>query len=238
MAEPAQPELTNDDRMKIRLEEEYRAAVRKDLQDTSHREGPKSAIWVFVNSSFGLWLLSAIFVTGAGSLFTLYQNAENERVKKEAILDTERKLIAEKIERLDLEIAYRLSATQSNLQAISVLPELRKDVATRKHIKDAVRPLFSPANEKVQPLFPEFSSYSGLALIAELRRHVNPSDKQRLSQVITSLSGLNGELDDPSKKHSTNATWVAGNIISAMGATLRWDLGFYYNDCSEERPFC
>lgn len=54
-----QPKLNTDEKSKIRLEEEYRAAVRAELNTPSLRQEPNSVIWRFVNSSFGLWLLSA-----------------------------------------------------------------------------------------------------------------------------------------------------------------------------------
>lgn len=146
-------------------------------------------------------------------------------------------MIAERIERLDLEIGYRLSTTQSNLQAVSAQPKPVTD-PIRKQIRQAVGPLFAPASEKMPPLYPEFASYSGLALIAELRRHVNPGEKERLNKVITALSGLNGELDDASSRQSADATLVAAGIISTMGEPRRWNLGFFYADCSKDKPFC
>lgn len=230
----AEIELSADEKAKIERQEEYRVAVREKL-NTSSRQGK---LLSFVNSSFGLWLLSAVFITGAGSALTWYQNRENERIKKQEIVDADKKSVKERVERLDLEIAYRLSTTQSNLQVISVQRESVKEATIRTKIRQAAEPIFSPANGKTPPLYPEFASYSGLALVAELRRHVMPGEKEKLSKVITGLSGLNGELGNASSTRSANEMWVAGRVISTMGAAKRWNLGFFYTDCSEKKPFC
>ncbi|HYX72818.1 MAG TPA: hypothetical protein VE732_08605, partial [Nitrososphaera sp.] len=76
--------LTEDEKEKIKLEEEYRFEVRNQLQTANQKES--SNLWSFLNSSFGLWLLSAIFITGAGFLYTNYQNSRAESLKNEEII--------------------------------------------------------------------------------------------------------------------------------------------------------
>jgi hypothetical protein len=51
--------LNDDDKIRIRLEESYRTQVRKQAEKEAES---KKKLWAFVNSSFGIWLLSAIFI--------------------------------------------------------------------------------------------------------------------------------------------------------------------------------
>lgn len=78
----------------IRLEEMYRARVRNRLRP---KAAPfRATVWAFVNSSFALWLFSALFITAAGSgynAWTAHRNQERARVAT--------------IERLDMELSYR-----------------------------------------------------------------------------------------------------------------------------------
>ena len=55
----------------------------------------------------GLWLLSAIFLTGAGALYTQYQNTRAQRIKERDLVN-----------RLDLEIGYRFSQIQIQLYSL------------------------------------------------------------------------------------------------------------------------
>jgi hypothetical protein len=58
--------LEESTRNKILQEEKYRSEVRAQLQQTETKD-KKKPIMAFLNSSFGLWALSALFITGWGA---------------------------------------------------------------------------------------------------------------------------------------------------------------------------
>ena len=67
--------LTDDEKRHILLQEQYRAEVRDNIDSAQTR----GALSRFVNSNFGLWLLSAVFITGLGGAVTWYTNYLTER---------------------------------------------------------------------------------------------------------------------------------------------------------------
>jgi hypothetical protein len=147
--------------------------------------------------------------------------------------------IKELIERLDLEIGYRLSQFQIQLSDIADITSIhRRPLPFRagkgeKEIKEAIASLLQSPKGKFSPLYEEFSNVSTLALIAELRRYVPAKEREELDQVLADLSGIYIYLD-VKKVKLTNIYGVAEAIFN--GLTLpRWrKSNFYFSDC----PFC
>jgi hypothetical protein len=73
--------LTEDDKLRIRLEEQYRLEVRNGLGSQS-----QSKTWAFLNSAFRLWLLSTVAV---GFITWAYQQSQQKH--QESLETTRRK---------------------------------------------------------------------------------------------------------------------------------------------------
>jgi len=58
--------LTELEKAKIEIEEGYRFEFRRRIEEKPEKKSLPKTIWEALNSSFGLWLLSATFVTGIG----------------------------------------------------------------------------------------------------------------------------------------------------------------------------
>src|SRR5579883_2392325 len=99
--------LNDTEKERIRLEEFYRNEIRESI---SASKG--SPLWTFLNSTFGVWLLSALFVSGIGAAYTKYQEKSADRRRTQ-----------EATERLDLELGYRFSQIQVHLSQASLVPE-------------------------------------------------------------------------------------------------------------------
>ena len=84
----------------IREEEAFRAQIRRELEAQKPQE--PITTWKFLNSSFGILLLTSIFVTAAGSGFTLWNQKNDAAIAKRK---EERKLLDEYDMRLK-EIKY------------------------------------------------------------------------------------------------------------------------------------
>jgi len=217
----------------IQLEENYRSTIREELEKAAK---PKNRVSGFLNSGFGLWLLSALFVSAAGSVYTDYQTRARAEAQATEAKRAEEKKIKELTQRIDLEISYRMSLALARLEAAN-RDQPTSGARLHQSVKTALEPLTRPMGDSMPPLFPEFRAYSGLALIAELRRHVPDGEGLRLRKVLASLTGLVATVDAGQSGRPRSAHNVAGDLISIM-KSARWDNGFHYTDCSKENPFC
>ena len=240
--------FTDEDKSRIRLEEQFRLEIRRQFEEGSRHP---SQLWTFLNSTFGLWLMSAILVTWAGTIYTQSQNKRAEVEKRQEAEKAEAQRNKELVERLDLEIAYRFSQFQIHLDSLVTHPSgvagtpKGKTLTLRqpyfpfrpgkgeKDVREAIDSLSQPAQRNYPALYQEFSNLSTLALMAELRRHVPSPERGQLDQVIADLSGVYIFLDV--RKARTNDVYAVGNAIFDGLLLPRWKEGrFYYSDC----PFC
>jgi hypothetical protein len=99
------------------------------MGDEKKDEDKPLSVWKFLNSSFALWLLSAVFITGIGSAFTQWQAQTAEDRKNK-----------EQIERIDLEISYRFS------ELLLQIDDLRTSVRTEVERAKEVTRLYCESN--------------------------------------------------------------------------------------------
>lgn len=72
--------ISEEEKTIIREEEIYRQEVRKELSQS------RSAIWVFLNSPFGIWVLSTIIVGSLSFMYTQWKDANDRSSEnKEAL---------------------------------------------------------------------------------------------------------------------------------------------------------
>jgi hypothetical protein len=101
------PALTAAQQAGIRAEEIYRSQVRQELDaKEAETKSGASRLWTALNSSFVLWLLSSVVLSGLAACYTAWQNYHAKT-----------KANRELIEKLDTEISNRiyeaLGATRS-----------------------------------------------------------------------------------------------------------------------------
>jgi len=97
--------LAEEDKTRIQAEEVFRLEVRRKLEAIELSLARRVRLGAWLNSSFGLWVLSSVVLTGLTTAYTYYQNKRGEQAKKE---ETER--------RLDNEISGRMSAALARLR--------------------------------------------------------------------------------------------------------------------------
>lgn len=221
----------------IRLEEWYRVEIRDQIQQkVTEKHTRSSRLLAFLNSSFGLWVLSAIFVTGAGSAYTQWRNAHDERQKNEAQLRVNADNINELKARLRLEIGHRVSETLVLLWNLSDRTNPGR-LGTGHNIIEVRSVLVSFQNgsaQKLASLYPEFANQNTLGLLTQLRQ-LDHQDKQKLDRVVADLSGLDVLLD-VEKASLSNPAGVASIILKRFSSIL-WG-NFYFLDCAPQMPFC
>jgi hypothetical protein len=191
-----------------------------DVKDTPAR----LSAWTFLNSSFGLWLFSAIFITGAGSTFTYLQAQNSEAIKNK-----------EYIEKLDLEISFRFSQFLNLVYELSTM-DSKVELRGGKKPDDVLRlynGLREPSSVTLGFLYPEFRQLGVTALEAELRRVLKGKERDEVDQALSYLT--NGTLLGPADFSNLNR--VGATALKSMAK--RWkDMRFAFVDCPEAKPFC
>ena len=244
-----EPLLSEEQISRIKSEERIRAELRAAiLPDTPKGNGRLSKVWSFLNSTFGIWFLTAVFVTGLGSLASMWYEKEREaerkheaqlaeEAKKREVKALEESRRKEIYERITLEISYRYSATLAELRAASERFGSSKNRKARAAIVSALRPLARPASNTNPPLFNEYETYSSFALIAELRRHSGVGEANMLTGILARTSALIYEVSLERNGCILSAKSVAALLIETMRHP-KWNNGFAYTDCPSDNPFC
>jgi hypothetical protein len=229
--------LTDADKARIRNEELFRSEVRKELNPPPVAKTRRERLWEFANSAFGLALLFTVVLGGSAKWYTDHQNKIEEAAKKREAEVLEERRIKELYDRLMLEISFRYSVTMSKLKDADTKYAERDTSDSQNAVARALAPLALPTSETFPPLFQEFKSYSGLALIAELRRHGGAGEKKELDRILVRTTGLIYETTGENKRTNRSPRSVASLLIHTMHYA-KWDKGFPYTDCTEEKPFC
>ncbi len=229
--------LTIEEKERLKAEERLRAEIRSELAGALPRAAPttlKSTVWFFLNSTFGLWLLSSVILAGIAKWYDVRETERREDEKKKLLELAEYKATTAARERLLLEISYRFSSTMSELKRVH---EKIANTASQEMRTDIVRALDifeRPPGERFQPLFLEYRNFSGLALIAELQRHVSDVEKPHLTKILRDTSVFIKE----EAARSDNAETAARELLLRL-RYAKWNaLGFPYTTCTWEKPFC
>jgi hypothetical protein len=185
----------------------------------------KVGAWQVLNSNFGLWLLSAIFITGAGSAFTWYQGLQAEERRR-----------VEAVEKLDLEIGFRYFQTMNRLWALSNknVNDIKLAEGRRTHeVEQVLASLNERQPQSLLPLYAEFSAFSLPTLEAELRRHLSGSEQKEVDIALARLTGAAyADLDLSDLK-------AVGAKIQTELVAGRWKNSyFFWIDCPSSKPWC
>lgn len=215
--------LSDDEKNRIRLEETFRHECRNQLA-TARRDSSRT--WTFLNSALGLWLLSAIFISGAGSLITHWQQQHAEQLQ-----------VNDAIGKLDLEISYRFSQVLLRLYELTDQNNPRASLLAKHSASDVqvvLQLLRESPSKTIPPLYPEYERFGIPSLIAELRRHTYD---QRLREMLEGrLADITGRRAEYGNLSDVNDR--AGTIIEDLMLS-RWKNGaFHFTDCTKAAPFC
>jgi hypothetical protein len=207
----------------------------------------------FLNTSFGLWFLSAVFLSGTGGIYSCWQkdrdadqaqrekSLEAEKIRLQKTSEDERENKAA-IERLDLEISYRFSQVLLNLRSISEQGSKRGSIdSTQRKLQIAgpsmgvMQALARKPSAEQPPLYPDYTAWALPTLISELRRRVPAGDR---SDIDRSLARLLGESTSQLFKTDDPAREAAGRVLDDVMLSRWKDTAFYLVDCSARDPFC
>jgi hypothetical protein len=252
-------DLSEEQRSRILLEERYRDEVRRQLSaDANARHG---RVVKFFNTHLGLWLLSAIFISGLGTVYRYYENDREYRRGLEDKRFEEQQLRLEKaleakaardseVARLDREISYRLSRTLTKLRDIAVLFRIHESGKTGKALEatstehqrqadQAVEQLLLAPQDPRNLLYVGHKEKSVASLLLELAG-VAESSAERLA-IQAAHQKLVARAESPVRlmafgaPHARNeAAWLQEECILP-----RWrKQGFVLTTCTPQAPFC
>jgi len=246
--------LEENEKGRILLEERYRDQIRSALEKEK-KDKASGGFKGFLNSSFGLWLLSAIFISGAGTLYQQWQKGRDDdravlqkaRDEQKALFD--KKIAAESenrdsISKLDIEISYRLStallelsSVQSRIDAqFSTKSEDEKKLAHAQFTFGTLQSLNSKAQTSGAGLYPEYSTYTLPTLLADLRRRLPETERAPIESSIAAYASLRNSL---SFSNDSPPSQQAGVALFQKVIRKRWQgTAFPHIDCSEKNPFC
>lgn len=201
--------LTEEQKSTIRAEELYRDQVIKELDDHRPEETRPTRFWKFLNSSFGIWLLSTCVVGITTFTFTLISEGQKGNAVRKHV-----------IERLDTEIAARLHAL---------------DIEDYKVTSDSFLTLEVP-KQSVFPsgIFREYRDRSFRSLLYELHSLVTSDEKTQIKEAISSTKHWYSDFkllqsqeskDSYSVINSFNISFVYSGTLESLNLT-RWDSPF------------
>ena len=209
----------------------------------------------FLNSDFGIWLLSAIFLSGAG---TLYRRWEKQRDEEKALLQKkadEEKVVFEKkvtanqinheaISKIDVEISYRLSTVLLKLASLESLVDAKYEGESdnNKRLLDADLTLKTLQSMNLREhasdvsLYPEYSTYTFTTLLAELRRRLPEANRGQVEASIASYTSMLINMSFPPGSPPSRQTGV---LLLKNVVLKRWQgTAFHFMNPSDGNPFC
>lgn len=159
--------ILEEDKMRIKNEEIFRAEISKSLEQNQEKTFQQK-LWSFVNSSFGLWLLSSVVV---GLIAFFYNNAQLQAKISAANSSTIHKLNTETSHRLQ---KFKLALSQQESEALYYQNiELAYMLDGTLVIDGSVSP------EKPIYIFPEYKDRTINSLLYEMER-LSQNEKQIL----------------------------------------------------------
>lgn len=186
--------LSQTDRDHIRFEEIFRQEVRLEIERKSPRPTLKRRLWSFLNSSFGIWILSSFVVGGLTFAYGRSQIVlERSREQRREIASLDRE-IARRLR----SVAYRVARCNSDeailfelLQSPNDPPDYEEIIREAKRVIAGIR--HDAAQTKLRAQLPELFVKDSVGLQERLEL---PEDKKKLlrivieSAVVDALSAL------------------------------------------------
>jgi hypothetical protein len=174
--------ISEEEEKRIRLIETYKFEVRDKLETEKAKKFGIDKVFSFFNSKFGLWVLSAIFVSGGVKVYDDYKvKQENEKTRGEII------------EKLDNEISYKFNKVIADLEGLKENGDAREMLMPMEgYAREFALNMDKGSSHENNFLYEEYKNWSLLALVVEQNRQINYLGKRdpELEVVIEHLNKL------------------------------------------------
>lgn len=169
--------LTEEEKARIRYEEIFRTAVRREIEANEPRSRPER-FWRFLNSSFALWFLSSVVVASLTTALTYRQAQRGEQLRKSGI-ET----------RLDTEISSRIALAQrgslldrDRVARHNEYPPEAIYQNVQCYLDNSFR--IGSSNRLDFSIYPEYEKRTFRSLVFELRSVADPSARPELTDAL------------------------------------------------------
>ena len=202
------------------------AEERTDKEAAKERQS--GGVWNFVNSSFGLWLLSTVALGLLTTGYTFLAKSIEESGAK-----------AERVRKMNLEVESRLSQFLVSVRGMVNDDLSLKEGKTVEDLQKNWNNLKKPpalTEGAVTAVYPEYESRGIVSLIVELSETVDQAEADRLEGVAQAIA-----VDDIISHAQSGGHMDVRAMLGAFHDEIllqRWDRKFPYTDCPKESPFC
>ena len=175
--------LTEEEMARIRAEEVFRLEVRRTLEAAKPQPSRRQRLWLWLNSAFGLWLLSSVVLTGLTTAYTRYQNQREQQVKKE---DAEKRLNTEISGRM-FEALKGLATYQNDIRNGKLGPPTDVYGTVVQYLDNSY--VYDSSNRKDLSIYPEFQKRNFQSLLIELSS-LNDEDRAQAREAFDEYIAL------------------------------------------------
>jgi hypothetical protein len=221
--------LLEEEKDRIRAEEIFRHEVHEKIEAEAPKHSRGKRLWSLLNSSFALWFLSSVVLSGLTGAVTWYQRWNNERLRR-----------AEVERRLNVEISSRifdgldeLRLDQKRIENGSIIPVLTGYMYGVNYLDNRVTYNTETYDFSV---YPEYKQRKFRSLIFELSEVVNPSALPALRNAeanyrqLVNLAGQetlrNNESQPFDKSASLDAIKNSNDILEQLQKSPLWHAQF------------
>jgi hypothetical protein len=206
--------LTDKEKDHIRQEEIYRHEVQQALTEKKPKEKSGGSLWAFLNSAFGLWLLSTLAVSMITWGFSkLQEDRANELANRDAF------------QHLNTEIGARIH--QLSVLAKDLGKNATPDAEGKYNVHVDV-PIYDmwaylgrpPSDTQIGPIinvYPEYKDLTTLQLFYELEA-VSPDDQK--AEIIQAQTALQGLYDTVSMYMNASGSTVSEAELQSLEAEV------------------
>ncbi|HVF66970.1 MAG TPA: hypothetical protein VM914_04880 [Pyrinomonadaceae bacterium] len=107
--------ITEDEKARIRAEEEFRAELKREFAE---KQKP-NRLWTFVNSTFGLWLLGSVTLTGITFLYQSHESSYKTAAERAEVRRKVRQELATRFNVAEYYLIFYESERPATLEQIN-----------------------------------------------------------------------------------------------------------------------
>ena len=178
------------------------------IKKIESKVGLREQVWKFVNSSFGLWLLSTAFISFGTWQYTQWSDGRKKELERQ-----------ERRERLDQEIESRFDLLGVGLPMTGLWADITANqAASQEELLKVYDDLLSPPSAKTL-LFAEYEKRGLLSLMKELSLNLDGADRECVSRALSEARELR-------VTHNLSQTRTYGQALKRVVriADYRWSL--------------
>lgn len=206
---PPPPALTDAQKNQIRAEELFRRQVAKEI---AAEEGKGFSWWSVLNSSFALWFLSSVVISGLTAAVAVSQKRHADKKQKQDLQT-----------RLATEISYRIDnglvAMHLDNKRVAAGSVYSQDVIYNEALAYLNNTIVTGSQQLDFSIYQDYKTRRFLSLLFELRGSVDSAQLALLKDANQAYAALEALADDSAIQ---NLVADKTNALAAVAQAIRW----------------